>query len=429
MPEGHPYRALFSRPSTKALIGWSLVGRLPVGMTPLALLLLVRSEGRGYGAAGIVVAVYAIALGAGAPVSGRQVDRFGPARVLQVRVLLFCAFVAGLVALALADAGTVALAAAAALAGLAMPPLSSTVRIVLPRIVPDSLRATAYAVEASLQEVHFIGGPLLAAGLASFDPVVAVAAVGVASLLGTAMLLRLAPLRETPPSRTGGAGPLGALGSPGVRTIVLYAAVVGSAFGAAELAMPAFAEEEATRELGGLALASFSAGSLAGGLVAGLRPTVRHATRFHAGSLALAIGLAGFLLATSLPTLCLLAFLAGLPIAPAVGALYTLTDRLARAGTAAEAFAWFGTAVSIGVAAGSAVAGWLVDAHGVRWAFGLAALIAFAGAVLGWARRSTLAAERLQQSVASVVSGGARSEEASTLMSRARSSGDRAADF
>ena len=44
-------------------------------------------------------------------------------------------------------------------------------------------------------------------------------------------------------------------------------------------------------------------------------------------------------LAVSIPTLCLLAFVAGLPIAPTIGALYTLIDRTARTGTVAEAYA------------------------------------------------------------------------------------------
>lgn len=389
------YRELFGIPLAKPLVGWSLIGRLPIGMTPLALLLLVRGEGEGYGAAGAVVAVYAVALGVGAPISGRQVDRFGPTRVLQVRAALFASFVGAVVVLALVDAGIAPLAVAGALGGLAMPPLSSSVRIVLPRLVPGELRATAYALEASLQEVHFVGGPLLAAALASIDPVASVVGVGVASVLGTTLTSRLRPVRETPPSRSTGAGPLGALGSAGVRTIVLYAAVVGVAFGAVELAMPAFAEAEAgSRELGGIALACFSAGSLAGGLLTGLRPTVSQRRRFQLGALLLASAMVGLQLAVSLPTLCVLAFVAGLPIAPTVGALYTLIDRSARTGTAAEAFAWFGTAVSIGVAGGSAIGGALVDERGVRWAFGLGAAAAFVGALIGWARRSTLAVDQ-----------------------------------
>jgi MFS family permease len=386
------YRELFGLPHARALIGWALVARLPVGMTPLALLLLVRAEGESYGAAGIVVAVYAVALGVGAPVAGRQVDRFGPTPVLRLRAVAFASGAAAIVALAAADAGTIPLAGAAAAAGLAMPPVSSAVRVVLPRMAPGELRATAYALEASLQEVHFVGGPLLAAALAAFDPIAAVAGAGLGSLVGATMVAGLPPMRATPRSRTTGAGPLGALGSAGVRTIVLYSATIGLGFGAVELAMPAFTEaSNGSRELGGVALACFSGGSLAGGLLAGLRPSASEVRRFELGAIALALAMVGLQLAVSVPTLFLLAFLAGVPIAPTIGALYTLVDRTARAGTAAEAFAWFGTAVSIGIAAGSAVAGVLVDERGVRWAFGLGAGAAFAGVLVAWLRRSTFA--------------------------------------
>ena len=155
--------------------------------------------------------------------------------------------------------------------------------------------------------------------------------------------------------------------------------------------MPAFAEAHGGRELGGIALACFAAGSLVGGLVAGLRPPRDDVRRFLGCALALAVALLGLQLAVSVPTLAALAFVAGLPIAPTVATLYTATDRTARQGTAAEAFAWFGTAVSIGFAAGAAVAGILVEERGVRWAFGLGAAVAFLGVALGWLGRRTLA--------------------------------------
>jgi MFS family permease len=385
-----PYRELLGLPHAPALVGWSLLGRLPLGMAPLALLLLVRGEGRSYGAAGVVVALYAFAVGIGAPIAGRQVDRFGPTPVLRVRALAYAAFVALVVSLALLDAGVVPIAAAAALAGLSLPPLSSTVRVVWPRLAADELRSTAYALEAALQEVFFVGGPLLAAVLAAVSPVAGLAGAGLASLVGATATASLPPVRETPRSRAAGAGLLGALGAPGVRTVVLYAATIGVGFGSVELAMPAFAEAHGSRELGGVALACFSGGSLVGGLVAGLRPPRSVLRRFAAGSVVLAGALTLLLLASSTPTLCALAFVAGLPIAPTIGALYAVIDRTARAGTAAEAFAWFGTAVSTGIAAGAVLAGVLVDERGVRTAFAVGAAAAFCGALLAWARRATL---------------------------------------
>ena len=386
------YRELLGRPHAAALVGWSLVGRLPLGMTALALLFLLRGEGYGYGAAGIGVASYTVAVGVGAPIAGRRVDRIGPSRVLAVRGLVYPSCMGVVIALALFDAGLAPIAMAAALGGLAMPPLPATVRVVWPRLAPNELRSTAYALEASLQEIFFLGGPLLAAGLAVLQPVAGVAGAGVAALVGTLATSRLRPVRETPPSRHEGAGLLGALGSRAVRTVVLYAATVGAGFGAVELAMPAFAEAHGSRELGGLALACFSGGSLTGGLLAGARAHGNELRRFVLGSLAIAVGLVGLQLAFSIPSLCVLAFVAGLPIAPTIAVVYTLIDRSARRGTAAEAFAWFGTAISVGIAAGTVGAGVLVDERGVRWAFAVGATIALLGALVAVARLGTFRA-------------------------------------
>jgi MFS family permease len=423
---GH-YRTLLGRPHARAMAGWSLLGRLPLGMTPLALLFLLRAEGESYGSAGIVVALYAVAVGVGLPIAGRRVDRVGPTSVLQVRAIAYPTLLGAVAVLALLDAGVVAIAFAAALAGLALPPLSSAVRVVWPRIAPEELRSTAYALEATMQEAFFVVAPLLAAGLASIEPVAAVVGAGFASLVGATLVARLPPVRATPPSRAGGAGLLGALGSPGIRTVVLYAAAIGLAFGAVELGMPAFAEEEGARELGGLALACFSAGSLVGGALAGMRPPQSELRRFLGGGLALAGALFGLQLAIGLPTLCLLSFVAGLPIAPTIGALYALIDRSARQGTAAEAFAWFGTAVSFGAATGSALGGALVDARGVRWTFALGALVALAAVLLAATRRDTLRVGRSAR-VAVGVPSTSPGERLPSVPS-ARSSGDRAADF
>ena len=317
-----------------------------------------------------------------------------------MRAVAYPALIGAVVVLAVLDASIVAVGTAAALAGLALPPLSSTVRIVWPRIAPGGLRSSAYALEAALQEVFFVGGPLLAAGLAAVEPAAAVAAAGIASCVGTSATARLPPVRATPAVPRDRRGPARRSRFSGVRTVVLYAAAIGVGFGAVELAMPAFAEEYGARELGGIALACFSAGSLVGGLAAGMRPPRSDLRRFVGGGVALAAALLGLQLAVSMPTLYVLSFLAGLPIAPTIGALYALIDRSAKAGTAAEAFAWFGTAVSIGIAIGSAAGGALVDERGVRWAFGFGAAVAFGGAF------SRLGAPR---HAARIASGGYRS--------------------
>ena len=93
-----------------------------------------------------------------------------------------------------------------------------------------------------------------------------------------------------------------------------------------------------------------------------------------------------------MPTLCVLAFVAGLPIAPAVAAAYRLIDRVARPWAIAESFAWFGTSIGLGAALGIALGGSVVDHLGVRAAFAIGAVVALAG-VLGLAlRRAALLA-------------------------------------
>ena len=384
------YVALLRAPHVGALLGWGMVARLPLGMTPLALLLVVRGEGGSYAAAGAVAAAYAIALGVGAPFAGRQVDRRGQAHALVPRAIVHPCLLAAVGALALVGIPTIALAAAAAAAGATSPPVASAVRTLLPSLVPTELRATGFALEASLQEVFFVGGPLFVALLAAIHPVAALAGAAVAVALGTLALVRVPPVRDTRPDHAPGHVRSGALTAVGVRTILVLASFMGLSFGTVEVAMPAFAEQHGSRALAGLALASFSAGSLLGGLLAGLRPARDARRQLIVFAWLLPVGLALPLLATSIPAMCGLLFLAGLPIAPLITAAYGLVERVAPPGAHAETFAWIGTAVMGGVAGGTAVGGWLVDAHGVRSAITFGVVTIVVGAVAVTLRRRSL---------------------------------------
>lgn len=390
---GGTYRTLFAIPYAKPLLGWSLLARLPLGMTALGLLLLARGEGASYAAAGALAAAYGIALAIGAPIAGRRVDRRGPTRVLLARAVVYPSLLVLIVVLALLDAPLFALGAAAAGAGLAIPPVAPTVRTVWPRLVPPGLRGAAYGVEASFQEIFFVAGPLLAAGLAALDPVGGVLGAAVAALIGTLLVARLPPVRETPASASDAGGLLGALESGGVRMLAAFAVTLGLAFGTVEVAFPAFAEQHGARELGGLALAFFSAGSFVGGLAAGARHTRDPLRRFLLVAPLIAVGLSLLLLAFSIPSLCALAFIAGLPIAPAVAAAYLLIDRVARPWAIAESFAWFGTSIALGIAFGTALGGSVVDHLGVRHAFAIGVLVAIVGVALLAVRRGALVPE------------------------------------
>ena len=67
-----------------------------------------------------------------------------------------------------------------------MPPVGASLRSLWPRMFVDAeLRAAAYALEASLQEITFIVGPLLVALLtAAVSPVLALAVAAVIGGIG-----------------------------------------------------------------------------------------------------------------------------------------------------------------------------------------------------------------------------------------------------
>jgi MFS family permease len=323
-------------------------------------------------------------------VAGRQVDTRGRVWALLPRGIAYPALLAATAALGVAGGPIAAVGVAAALSGVSMPPVGSSVRTLLPEIAPPELRSTIFALEASLQEVFFVGGPLLVALLAALTPSAALVGAAVTTCVGTLALVRVDPVRAGEPHDVDGRTWVGALAAPGVRTFVTLAVFMGLAFGAVEVSMPAFAELHASRSQGGLALACFAAGSLLGGLITGLRHGADSRRQLLTFAAILPPGLALPLLAGSLPAMCGLVFLAGLPIAPLVTGAYGLVEQIAPAGTQAETFAWFGTAVTAGIAAGTAVGGWLIDDRGVRASIVLGVAAAGVAVLVVTARRGTL---------------------------------------
>jgi len=385
------YRQLFRNDHAVALFAWSIVARLPLGMAALSLVLLVRDAGGNYVDAGLVASAYGAAVAIGAPYGGRQVDRRG-ARVVLLRRTIVYPTLFGLVALlGELDAPLAAIAIVAAASGLTLAPVGSALRSIWPTVAGADGASTAYSLDAALQEMIWIGGPLLVAILAALDPVAAVAGVAVIAAVGTFVFSRIPPVHDAEPAQEHHSSRLGALSAVGVRTIALLALWTGLGFGSIEIAVPAFADGQGNRALAGIALAGFAAGSLVGGLLAGLRPARDERRRIVVGAFALAALMLLPLAATSIATMTLLLFFAGLPIAPVAAAVYGQVGRVAAAGSVAEAFSWFGTSISVGIAIGIVAGGGLIDAGSWRWSVLLGAACTAVGAVVTTFRVRTLA--------------------------------------
>ena len=162
------YADVLAVPGVARIVAAALIGRLPGGMTPLAMVLLVRGEGRSYAVAGVVVAASSLAAAVGAPLQGRLVDRTGQARLLLWLAFAYPASLTAFVLLATHRAPVIALVAVAALSGAATPPVGACMRALWPALVAGpGLRDTAFAFEAVVQEVFFIFGPLIVAAIAA----------------------------------------------------------------------------------------------------------------------------------------------------------------------------------------------------------------------------------------------------------------------
>src|SRR5581483_4819447 len=244
------------------------------GMAALAVLLLVRGATQSYAAAGAAVGASAFATAASAPVLGRLVDARGRRRVLLPLAGGQAVLYGLLVLAAQSHAGAAVLIVLAAGSGALLPPVAPVVRVLLGEMFDDpNTRDTAYALEAVVQEVLWITGPLVVALVVAFgSPELAVGLLGVVSLGGTTLFLRSRWLRSEPDrAGTDRSARTPALASPELRALLAPIALTGAGLGAIEVGLPSLALHAGSRPASGVLLALWSVGSMAGGLWYGAR--------------------------------------------------------------------------------------------------------------------------------------------------------------
>jgi MFS family permease len=390
------YAAVLRVPHVTALIAATLLARFPIGINALALILYLREETGSYAVAGVVAGGLAAGAGVGAPVQGRLVDGFGQRRVLVPLAFVHAAALGGVVGLSELGAPAAALLACSVAAGFAIPPTSSVLRSMWPSLLrerPDLVGA-AYALDSVLIELIFVLGPLLTAVIAAaMSPAAALIVSAASVMVGTIAFTAQAPSRAIRPDRgaQASAGRLGALASPGVRSLVLTSLPAGIGIGICEVTLPAFSDASGSAELAGVLLAVSSLGSAAGGLAFGAWPRRPPLQRVHIGVAALLpLALLPLAAAPSVAVMALLVIPAGMFIAPLLATRNELIGWVAPPGARTEAYTWPVTAFVGGIAIGSAMAGGIVEASGWRLAFLVAAGAAAIGTIVAVARRGTL---------------------------------------
>jgi MFS family permease len=395
------YAEVWRIPGAKTLLVGSILGRLPIGMSPLLLVLLVEGATGSYADAGIASAAYAVANAIVGPVLGRIADRLRPTPVLVATAVTWPVAAGAVLAATSMDAPAPVLWAVAALLGACLPPLTATVRSTWSDLTAkpeaSALRETAQALETTAFELVFVLGPMVVGGLAVLtDPAVSLVVAAVLAFGGTLAVASGRATRAWRPAvdraATRGLGPAVAAGMP---LLLSVASGLAFAFGVVGVAIPAFAADRTGGDadgLAGLLLGLWGVGSVTGGLWFGTRRFRRSLPTQWALTLgAVAAGLATLALVPSAGIMAVALLVGGVTLAPALTVENALVSRIAPAGMVNEAYTWVATVVFASSAAGAALAGILVERDGgVALAFALAAMTTAAGAVAAAVPRSTL---------------------------------------
>ena len=389
------YRAALTTPGAGVAVLASLLARMPIAMIGLSLLLYVQRETGSFATAGLVSAGSLVGVATGAVVQGRVMDRLGPTRPLLAVVGMFAASIIAVVTAVETGQSGIVLVLLGAAVGLSEPQVGSASRALWTTLLPPGpTRNAAYAYEAISMETFFVLGPALAGVLVIAPWGGTGVAVGAVCMVIGSIGFALAPAvrRVRPAPDASSRDLLGALTSPGMRTVAVAAFGFGITVGFVEVAVPAAATEAGHPSLGGLMLAMFSLTSVAFGLYYAVHPWPKP---MHL-RLPVLLGLFALLVAPmaipgGLLWLTFALLVAGVWITPQSTAHSMAIELVAPRGTATEAFGWVVTAVTLGLAAGHSTSGYLVEHVGIPAAFLASSASGLLVTAVVWARRGTVA--------------------------------------
>jgi MFS family permease len=354
------------------IIAAQLVARFPSGMLSLGLLFHVQRRTGSYTAAGAVLAALSIGQALSGPATGRLMGRLGIRPVVLGTATLCAAAVA---AIALADLPAAAVAGLALAAGLTFPPITSAVRTIYPKLVNSRMLAPLFSLDASLQELIWIGGPVAVTFVATAVSTELGLLLSVALLIGGGIWFAASPevgrVRIPRSKRRFGV----VLLKPQVLLVTGVGFLVIASCADVEASVAgAFGTGDPTS---GVVLAVWSLASLVGGFALSGLPMRSWSLTLRL--LIVTVGVAITPLVSGFWGLSAALVVAGFGLAPALGVMSAIVSSSVRFSDTAEAYGWTNTGQLVGVALGAALAGALIDRTGPQAAFASAAVLAAAG--------------------------------------------------
>jgi predicted MFS family arabinose efflux permease len=366
-------------PHVPRLLASNLVGRIPSAIAALAASLVMREAGISFDVIGVAVGAFALGLAIGGPVLGRIVDRLGQPQVLVIASVVAAA---AFVSVDLAGTRWGLIVVAMLVAGFTTPPLEPCLRALWPDLVEDDQLDAALSLDAAVQEIVFIVGPMLVAvSAALLGPSSAVWLAAGLGVLGAIVFARSAPSRGWRPTEAERHW-RGPLDNGGIVLLFGCLFFFGAAIGALTITVVSYAEQESVWGGAGGLLATNAVGALAGAVLYG---AVVWRYSYRRRLLVCSLGMAAtylWLVAVPGPGLMVVVmFATGFFLAPLLAVSFSMVGRLSKAHYVTEAFAWLVTLFTIGNAVGSPVAGLATESN-LSAAAGVAAAATCLGAVV-----------------------------------------------
>lgn len=379
-----PYRGLFNGPGVKGFVLAGFIGRMPMSMLGIGIVLLISGLTESYATAGAVAATTNVSFAVAAPLTARLVDRFGQARVIVPFSIVNGLSLAALMLSAFFGLPEWTLYAAGLSVGATSLSLGGMVRARWSALHGGSAKLhTAFAFESVADEMIFVAGPALVTVLATaVNPYMGLL-VALVCMLGGSLALA-AQRRTQPPARPGESGAGMAILIPGIALLSCVYLALGAVFGSIDLITVAFAEEHGVKGAAGFLLAAIASGSMASGLWFGSRHWRLSLRRRFVRALGLlVVGLLPIMFIGDARIMAVGLFLAGLSISPTLITGFSITERLVPSAVLTEGLAWISTSIGFGVAIGAWAGGRLTEAFGASSAYGFTLAAAAVAVVVG----------------------------------------------
>ncbi|MDO5672718.1 MAG: MFS transporter [Actinomycetaceae bacterium] len=375
------YKTILSRPGAWQFSLAGFLARYPMALVGLSTILMLQILYDSYSLAGRAAGVNIVSYAVMAPYLARWTDKYGQAKVMRPCIAISGLALIALIVAAVNHAPEWIILTATAVSGGFSGSLGSMVRARWSHILdnPSHLR-TAFAMEAGIDEVAFMTGPVLATGATTLIHPAAGLGLALFFIFGGGFWFMSQRQTEPPPRKPEppqdsqeetpeGKKPRKVRTRSVMLTPVMFVMgfvfiVGGALFGISDLSIVAFATEEGSRPSAGIILAVYATGSLISAFLYGAYPWRLSLWKLFAiGILLLAIGNSLFVFATSIPMLMIIVFLTGFSISPTTANVSAIVQQTVEPGRLTEGLTWMSTCMNVGVSVGSAIGGVVVD-HG-----------------------------------------------------------------